>query len=62
MRDQRELAYRIYVADSINLDAQGKYMAQRFSALMRPERVDERPAEEIAHDIIARAGLEVISE
>lgn len=39
---------------------QGKAPRKRYYELLHPQPVDDRPAEEIAHDILARAGVEVI--
>lgn len=39
---------------------QGKAPKMRYYELLHPQPVDDRPAEEIASDILARAGVEVI--
>ena len=38
----------------------GKAPKMRYYELLHPQPVDDRPAEEIASDILARAGVEVI--
>ena len=64
---QRDLAYRIYVTDCLRMVAentakisQGSYTAARFYDIINPKPVDNRNGEEIAADIIKRAGIEVI--
>ena len=64
---QRDLAYRIYVADCLRMAtentakmSQGSYTAARFYDIINPKPVDNRSGEEIAADIIKRAGIEVI--
>ena len=64
---QRDLAYRIYVTDCLRMAtentakmSQGVYNAARFYDIINPKPVDNRSGEEIAADIIKRAGIEVI--
>ena len=64
---QRDLAYRIYVADCLRMTtentakmSQGSYTAARFYDIINPKPVDDRSGNEIAADIIKRAGIEVI--
>ena len=64
---QRDLAYRIYVADCLRMVAentarlsQGTYTEARFYDIINPKPVDNRTGEEIAADIIKLAGIEVI--
>ena len=64
---QRDLAYRIYVTDCLRMatentakKSQGSYTAARFYDIINPKPVDNRTGEEIAADIIKRAGIEVI--
>jgi hypothetical protein len=64
---QRDLAYRIYVADCLRMAtenaakmSQGSYTAVRFYDIINPKPVDNRSGNEIAADIIKRAGIEVI--
>jgi hypothetical protein len=64
---QRDLAYRIYVADCLRMAtentakmSQGAYTAARFYDIINPKPTDNRTGEEIATDIINRAGIEVI--
>jgi hypothetical protein len=64
---QRDLAYRIYVADCLRMAtentakmSQGSYTAARFYDIINPKPVDNRSGNEIAADIIKRAGIEVI--
>ena len=64
---QRDLAYRIYVADCLRMAtentakmSQGSYTAARFYDIINPKPEDNRSGNEIAADIIKRAGIEVI--
>ena len=64
---QRDLAYRIYVADCLRMAtentakmSQGAYTAARFYDIINPKPVDNRSGNEIAADTIKRAGIEVI--
>ena len=64
---QRDLAYRIYVADCLRIISEntakmggGSYITAKFADIINPKPVDNRPVEEIAADIIKRAGIEVI--
>ena len=64
---QRDLAYRIYVCDCLRMISEntakmggGSYIAANFSDIINPKPVDKRTGEEIAADIIRRAGIEVI--
>ena len=64
---QRDLAYRIYVAECLRMISEnaasgggGSYMAVKFEDIITPKPVDNRTGEEIAADIIKRAGIEVV--
>ena len=64
---QRDLAYRIYVTDCLRMVtenaakmSQGAYTAARFYDVINPKHVEKQTGEEIAADIIKRAGIEVI--
>ena len=64
---QRDLAYRIYIADCLRIISEntakvggGSYITAKFSDIINPKPVDNRPVEEIAADTIKRAGIEVI--
>ena len=64
---QRDLVYRIYVTDCLRMAtentakmSQGAYTAARFYDIINPKPVDNRSGNEIAADIIKRAGIEVI--
>ena len=61
---QRDLAYRIYVTDCLRMVtekmSQGAYTVARFYDIINPKPVENRNGEEIAADIIKRAGIEVI--
>ena len=64
---QRDLAYRIYVSECLRMvtentakDVYGSYITSKFADIINPKPVDDRAGEEIAADIIKRAGIEVI--
>ena len=64
---QRDLAYRIYVADCLRIISEntakmggGSYITVKLADIINPKPVDNRTGEEIAADIIKRAGIEVI--
>lgn len=65
---QRDLAYRIYMADNIRIIGEnaakmcgGSYITARFADLLEPKPVDTRTGEEIVADVIKKAGIEVIA-
>ena len=55
----RDEAYRFYVTRSLQLVPQNKYISTSFDELLKPKKVDNRTGDEIAADIIRRAGLKV---
>ena len=64
---QRDLAYRIYVTDCLRIISEntakmcgGSYITAKLADIINPNPVDNRTGEEIAADIIKRAGIEVI--
>ena len=64
---QRDLAYRIYIADCLRMVTEntakavcGSYISAKFADIINPKPVDNRAGEEIAADIIKQAGIEVI--
>lgn len=64
---QRDLAYRIYVTDCLRIISEntakmcgGSYITAKLADIINPKLVDDRTGEEIAADIIKRAGIEVI--
>ena len=65
---QRDLAYRIYVTDCLRIISEntakmvngGSYITAKLADIINPKPVDNRTGEEIAADIIKRAGIEVI--
>lgn len=64
---QRDFAYRIYVTDCLRIISEntakiggGSYITAKFEDIINPKPVDNRTGEEIAADIIKRAGIEVI--
>ena len=64
---QRDFAYRIYVTDCLRMAtentakmSQGAYTAARFYDIINPNPFGNRSGNEMAADIIKRAGIEVI--
>ena len=64
---QRDLAYRVYVSDCLRIISEhtaqmcvGSYITVKLADIINPKPVDNRTGEEIAADIINRAGIEVI--
>lgn len=56
--DTREMIYRFYVAQSLQLAPQGKYKTQSFYDILYPkEPEEEKTAEEIVQDVVKKAGL-----
>lgn len=58
------MAYRSYVTDSLKLNAEGKYLVDRYIDIIRPQKGSKQEkvkmtADEIALSIISRAGLKV---
>ena len=65
-REQEEAAYRIYVTDALKLLTEntaktggGSYASKRWWEVLHQPPPDTRTGEQIAKDIIERAGLEV---
>ena len=56
-KEQRDEAYRIFVCDSLQLMPQNKYLAKRYSDLIKKDKEPQKSGDEIALDIISRAGL-----
>lgn len=64
---QREVAYRIYVTDCLRMIGEntanvskGTYPQKRYADFLKEPARDHRTGEEIAADIIKKAGLVVI--
>lgn len=55
-----ELSFRVYVTDSLRAQGEGKYLAERWADLIRPAPRDDRTPDEIAADVITRAGLTLV--
>lgn len=58
---QRDLAYRIYITDSLQLAAQNKYLTFRYADYIagRMPKPDNRSGDDIALDIINRFDLKM---
>ena len=64
---RRDLAYRFYVSECLRMIGEntakvggGSYMTAKFEEIISPKPADNRTGEELAADIIKRAGIEVI--
>lgn len=55
--DREEYAYKAYMTDGIQLAPQSKYIVARWCDLIAQKTIDNRSGDEIAMDIITRAGL-----
>ncbi len=55
-----DYAYRVYITDSLKARGEGMRLTERFADLVKQHPVDNRTGEQIAEDIIKRAGIEVI--
>ena len=53
----RDKTYRIYITRSLQLIPQSKYITANYTDLIEPKEEDTRTGDEIALDIINRAGL-----
>lgn len=53
----RDEAYRIYVTRSLQLAPQNQYLTASYADIVQKKYADERSGDEIAMDIITRAGL-----
>lgn len=54
---QREEAYRIYISKSLQLAPQGKWLQASYREMIKPKKIDNRSGDDIAMDIMKRAGL-----
>ena len=53
----REEAYRFYISKSLQLAPQGKWLAKDLNEIFNPKPEDHRTSNDIAFDIMKRAGL-----
>ena len=53
----RELTYRIYITNSLYYMAENKQIAQKYYDIINPRPEDHRTGDEIALDVMKRAGL-----
>ena len=63
-QEAKETQLRVYITDSLQLIAentakmvQGKYIPTRWADTLKPQENDNRSSDEIAADVIRRAGL-----
>lgn len=66
LEDLHAETYRVYVSDTLRIISEntarfggGVYTKQRYYDVINPPKVDTRTGDEIAADIIKRAGLKV---
>ena len=66
-KEQEDKAVRIYYAECLRIIAEntakmggGSYITVKLDDILNPKQVENRTGEEIAADIIKRAGIEVI--
>lgn len=58
---EQEQLFRVYVAESVRLMAQDKYLTASYYDLIKPKRkADKRSAQEIVDDIVEKAGLTLL--
>lgn len=60
--EMQTFMYRVYVSDALYWQGQNKTLSKRWVELIEKKPVDTRTPEEIAADIIARAGLVLTKE
>ena len=59
-KEYRDVAYKTYVTDSLQLNVQNKYLTSRYYDIINTNKViDNRSADEIVLDVILNAGLVV---
>lgn len=54
---EQEQLYYAYTAKSLQLIPQGTYLQKDYTDMLKPQKIDRRSGDEIALDIIKRAGL-----
>ena len=66
-KEQEDKAVKIYYAECLRIIAEntskmggGSYITAKLSDIINPKPVEKRTGEEVAADIIKRAGIEVI--
>lgn len=66
-KEQEDKAVKIYYGECLRIISEntakmggGSYVTVKLADIINPKPVDNRPVEEIAADIIKRAGIEVI--
>lgn len=55
-QENRDEAYRVFVTESLKLIPQNKYLTARYDDVLK-QKVENKTGEEIAIDVIKRAGL-----
>lgn len=57
--DIRDMTYRFYMSDCLNLVNQRKYMTVRFADMVYKKPEPQKSGDEIAREVISKAGLVV---
>lgn len=57
--EQKEMAYMVYMTDTLYYKAKNQMINTRFVDMIEQKNVDNRTGDEIALDIIKKAGLKV---
>ena len=59
-KEYRDVAYKTYVTDSLQLNVQNKYLTSRYYDIINTNKaIDNISADEIVLDVILNAGLVV---
>ena len=54
---QHEQAYRFYVTRSLQLIPQNGWLTKDYTDVLKPQKIDPRSGEDIAADVMKKAGL-----
>lgn len=54
---KREETYRFFVTESLRLAPQHKFLTKSYREFLKPQKIDTRNGDEIAIDVIKKAGL-----
>ena len=58
-QDEAEI-FRIYIAESIRLQSEGKYISAKYEEIINPKPEDTRTATEMVEDVVQKVGIEVV--
>ena len=54
-----ETVFRVYVCESLHLAPQDKYLTAKYAEIITPKKAESRSPDELAADIIRKAGLSI---